>query len=106
MLDIPLMLLVLPSIQRVSLLFRTAYLSTFLSPLEADQPFYLCLVLKLIRYSTTVMDFIYAVFALSNRYMKRGVPENLVPQFGVTPGCTPDGTGNCDGIDSPNCTPL
>ena len=58
------------------------------------------------------MKFINAVLTLSavlssasatpafNRYMKRGgVPENLVPEFGVQRGQTPDGTGNCDGFD-------
>ncbi|KAJ7681519.1 hypothetical protein B0H17DRAFT_872131, partial [Mycena rosella] len=30
---------------------------------------------------------------------KRGVDPNLVPQFGVSPGVNPTGTGDCDGIN-------
>ena len=60
------------------------------------------------------MNFIYAIFALftqvvvlstsatpvsNGNVMKRDVPENLIPAFGVTPGQHPDGTGNCQGVN-------
>lgn len=86
-----------------------------LSLLEADFIF----INSLIHYSTTIMKFIYAVFAIfavvwsvsatpapHNRYMKRNVPENLIPQFGVTAGVNPAGTADCDGIDGPNGQPI
>ena len=62
------------------------------------------------------MKFIYAIFALvssvsampalSNRYMKRDVPSNLIPPFGVERGRNPSGTGNCDGINDKNGKPI
>jgi len=65
------------------------------------------------------MKFIYAVFALSavvssvsatptlfNRYIKRDVPSDLIPQFGVTAGLNPSGTGDCDGVDGPTGQPI
>lgn len=34
------------------------------------------------------------------------IDESLVPQFGVTAGQNPSGTGNCDGIDGANGQPI
>jgi len=61
------------------------------------------------------MKFIYAVIALSaivssvsatptllKKLMKRDVNPNLIPQFGVSPGVNPSGTGDCDGVQGPN----
>ncbi|KAH9925716.1 hypothetical protein B0H21DRAFT_142301 [Amylocystis lapponica] len=35
-----------------------------------------------------------------------GVDPALVPQFGVTAGTNPDGTGNCDGVNGANGQPI
>jgi len=32
------------------------------------------------------------------RLSRRGVDPNLVPQFGISPGVNPTGTGDCDGV--------
>jgi len=34
------------------------------------------------------------------------VDPSLVPDFGVSPGVNPSGTGNCDGINGPNGAPI
>lgn len=61
------------------------------------------------------MKFIYAVVALFaivssvsatptllKRLMRRDVNPNLIPQFGISPGVNPTGTGNCQGVQGPN----
>ena len=48
---------------------------------------------------SAVLSFVSAIPAISNRHMKRGVPEELIPQFGVTAGVNPSGTGDCEGIN-------
>ena len=64
------------------------------------------------------MKFIYAVCAFSaivssvspilaqSRNVRRDVPEDLIPPFGVTPGVNPSGTGECDGINGPTGKPI
>ena len=47
------------------------------------------------------------VASVSARPMRRsGVDPSLVPEFGVTAGVNPDGTGNCDGITGANGQPI
>ena len=63
--------------------------------------------------------FIYTIFALSaivssafatptshRMLMRRDVNPANIPQFGVTPGVNPTGTGNCDGITGSNGVPI
>jgi len=46
------------------------------------------------------------VLSVSSVPVRRDVPANLIPSFGVTAGVNPDGTGNCDGINGPNGQPI
>jgi len=55
---------------------------------------------------SAVVSSVSAIPALSNRYMKRDVPSDLIPQFGITAGVNPSGTGNCDGINGANGKPI
>jgi hypothetical protein len=100
------------SLQRASLLFCTACLPTFLSLLEAEINHFIFIYSNsVIHYSTTVMKFIYAVFALSAVVSsvsatpailtKRcsGVPEDRIPQFGVQSNVTIPGSASCEGIN-------
>jgi hypothetical protein len=47
-----------------------------------------------------------AIVSVSSVPIRRDVDPNLVPQFGVTAGANPDGTGNCDGINGANGQPI
>jgi len=49
--------------------------------------------------STFVSAVLVAVSVSAFPVQKRGVDPNLVPQFGVSPGVNPTGTGDCDGIN-------
>jgi len=51
-----------------------------------------------------VVSSVSAIPALFN--MKRDVPVDLIPQFGITPGLNPSGSGSCDGIDGPSGQPI
>jgi len=50
--------------------------------------------------STFISAIVLAVTVSALPVQKRGVDPNLVPQFGVTAGQSPDGTGNCIGINN------
>ncbi|KAJ3520710.1 hypothetical protein NM688_g9125 [Phlebia brevispora] len=44
--------------------------------------------------------------SVSSVPVRRDVPVDLVPQFGVQAGVNPDGTGNCDGIPNAQGVPI
>lgn len=46
------------------------------------------------RYSTGILAVAAALVSVSSLPVKRDVDPNLVPQFGVTAGVNPDGTGS------------
>ncbi|KAH9858901.1 hypothetical protein C2E23DRAFT_717963 [Lenzites betulinus] len=51
------------------------------------------------KFSTVVLSAAAIAVSVSSRPIsRRDVNPDLVPQFGVTAGVNPDGTGNCDGI--------
>jgi hypothetical protein len=58
------------------------------------------------KYSTAFFAAGAFVAAVSSVPVRRDVPANLIPAFGVTAGVNPDGTGNCDGINGPNGQPI
>ncbi|KAJ7109080.1 hypothetical protein C8R43DRAFT_962653 [Mycena crocata] len=49
--------------------------------------------------STFVSAILLAVSVSAIPIQKRGVDPNLVPQFGITAGTNPTGTGDCDGVN-------
>ncbi|KAF7356562.1 hypothetical protein MVEN_00989900 [Mycena venus] len=49
--------------------------------------------------STFVSAVLVAVSVSAFPVSKRGVDPNLVPQFGISPGVNPTGTGDCDGVN-------
>ncbi|KAJ7081597.1 hypothetical protein B0H15DRAFT_452306 [Mycena belliarum] len=52
------------------------------------------------KFTSTLVSTVLAISAVSAvPVQKRGVDPNLVPQFGVTAGTNPTGTGDCDGIN-------
>lgn len=52
------------------------------------------------KYTTALFAAGAFVAAVSSVPVRRGVPANLIPAFGVTAGTDPDGTGNCVGINN------
>ena len=56
---------------------------------------------------SAVVSSVSAIPALSNRYMKRDVPIDLIPQFGITAGVNPTGPGgSCEGVNGPDGKPI
>lgn len=58
------------------------------------------------KYTTALFAAGAFVAAVSSVPVRRDVPANLIPPFGVTAGTNPDGTGNCDGINGANGQPI
>ncbi|KAJ6556556.1 hypothetical protein DFH09DRAFT_1491093 [Mycena vulgaris] len=51
------------------------------------------------KFTSTLVSIALAVSVSSFPVQKRGVDPNLVPQFGITAGTNPTGTGDCDGVN-------
>ncbi|KAJ7145033.1 hypothetical protein C8R46DRAFT_1011617 [Mycena filopes] len=51
------------------------------------------------KFTSTLISAVLAVSVSALPVQRRGVDPNLVPQFGVTAGTNPTGTGDCDGIN-------
>ncbi|KAI0823414.1 hypothetical protein BC628DRAFT_1325023 [Trametes gibbosa] len=59
------------------------------------------------KFTTVVLSAAAIAASVSSRpLLKRDVNSALIPQFGVTAGTNPDGTGNCDGINGANGKPI
>ncbi|RPD55050.1 hypothetical protein L227DRAFT_580027 [Lentinus tigrinus ALCF2SS1-6] len=58
------------------------------------------------KFSTAILAAAAIAASVRSRPVRRDVNAALVPEFGVTAGVNPTGTGDCDGIAGPNGQPI
>jgi len=58
------------------------------------------------KFTTALFATAALVVSVSSIPVRRDVDSTLIPEFGLAAGLNPDGTGNCDGVDGPNGSPI
>ncbi|RDX46550.1 hypothetical protein OH76DRAFT_1406858 [Lentinus brumalis] len=54
------------------------------------------------KFSTAILAAAAIAVSVRSRPVRRNVNAALVPEFGISPGVNPTGTGDCDGVAGPN----